>query len=413
MRILHTADWHLGRALEGRSRQEEHERFVDELCEIVRAEAIDVVLIAGDIFDAFTPPAAAEELYCDALARLGEGGRRAVVVIAGNHDSPERLCAVRPLAHRHGVLLFGYPHDATGLEPIAAGRVRVVAGGVGWVEVAIDGVGHTAFVSALPYPSEARLNEVLAQTLEPEQLQAAYSSRVGALFQSLSGHGRSDAVRIAMSHIFVAGGLESGSERPIQVGGAYTVMPADLPAAVQYTALGHLHRPQAVQEAPATARYAGSPLAFDFSEAGQAKSVTVLELLPGTAVAEPRQIPLAAGRPLVRWTATGGLAQAERWVSEGRDPRAWIDLEVHVEQGLTMDEIQALRRLHPGIIYIRPVLAVAAESAAAREERAHLSMAEQFDRFYRQRNAGASPPEALVRLFLELATVTDEQEAEA
>lgn len=407
MRILHTADWHFGRALEGRSRQEEHAQFVDELCEIVRAEAIDLILIAGDIFDAFTPPAAAEELYCDALARLGEGGRRAVVVIAGNHDSPERLCAVRPLAHRHGVLLFGYPQDSA--QGMAAGRVRLVAGGPGWAEIAIAGVEHSAFVLALPYPSEARLSEVLAQTLEPEQLQAAYSTRVGALFQAQAGHCRPDAVRIGISHLFVAGGLESGSERPIQVGGAYTVLPADLPAGVQYMALGHLHRPQPVQGAPSVARYAGSPLAFDFSEAGQAKSVTVFELDPGTAVPETRQIPLSSGRPLVRWSATGGLAQVERWVSEGRDPRAWIDLEVHIEHALTMDEIQAVRRLHPGLIYIRPVLAATAEAAAARDERAQLTLAEQFDRFYRQRNAGASPSEALVSLFLDLASAADEE----
>lgn len=114
MRILHTADWHLGRTLEGRSRQEEHEKFVDELCTLVRDEAIDLVLIAGDVFDSGNPSAAAEELYFDALARLGENGRRAVVVIAGNHDSPDRLTAVQALAQRHGATLFGYPYDDPG-----------------------------------------------------------------------------------------------------------------------------------------------------------------------------------------------------------------------------------------------------------------------------------------------------------
>src|SRR5687767_13141661 len=109
VRILHTADWHLGRSLEGRSRQAEQEAFLEELTCIVRSEEIDIVLVAGDIYDSVNPPSAAEKLFYDGLSRLADGGARHVAVIAGNHDSPERLAAAAPLADRHHICLWGLP----------------------------------------------------------------------------------------------------------------------------------------------------------------------------------------------------------------------------------------------------------------------------------------------------------------
>jgi exonuclease SbcD len=400
MRILHTADWHLGRTLEGHSRQEEHERMVDELCAIARDEDAHLVLIAGDIFDSYNPPAAAEELYCEALARLGERGRRAVVVIAGNHDSPERLCAVRALARRHGAVILGYPLEDPGPYLPEAGRVRCPAAGPGWVEVALEGCSHSAVIAAVPYPSEARLNQVLTEALAGDELQDSYSRRIGSLFQGLKGHSQPETVRLAVSHLFVAGGEESESEeRPIQMGGAYAVRPSHLPTDVHYIALGHLHKPQQIRAAPVLCRYAGAPLAYSFSETGQAKSVVVLEVEPNSSL-QARLVPLSAARPLVRWYAAGGLSEVQRWIAEGRDATAWLEIHVAVPAPLTMDQIQALKRARERIVAIRPVLPEA--EVAAGEESRGMSLAEQFQLFYRQRTGGANPPEDLVRLFLEL-----------
>jgi len=408
MRILHTSDWHLGRTLENRSRQEEQERFVDELCGIVREEKVDLVLITGDVFDTVNPPAAAELLYYDALARLGEGGRRAVVVLAGNHDSPDRLCAARALAERHGVTLFGYPYDDPGPYLPGGHRVQRVAAGPGWAEITVPGVEHPAVVLALAYPSESRLRRLLADTLGEEELQRSYSDQVRRWFDAASRRFRPDAVRLAASHIYVAGGVESvESERPIQMGGAYTVAAQALPSAAQYVALGHLHRPQQVRSAPTVAHYAGSPIAYSFGEASHAKSVTIVEASPGDREASVTTIPIRAGRPLVVWQARNGLHEVERWVEEGKDPDAWIDLEIHVEHPLSLDQIQRLRAMRPGIIHIRPVVATAAAEVAAAAERQSLSLEEQFVRFYRA-GRGGEPPEALVRLFLELAAEEEE-----
>ncbi|MCK9909931.1 exonuclease subunit SbcD, partial [Microbacteriaceae bacterium K1510] len=170
---LHTADWHFGRLLEGRDRREEQAGFVDELCRIVEEQSIDLVLIAGDVYDSVNPPAWAEELFYDALERLAAGGTRGVVVIAGNHDQPERVRAAAPLAYKHGIVLLGLPkeaalvHNNTNLEE----RVRIIDAGPSWFEISVPGVEHHAVVLALPYPSESRLKELLSESFTQEQMQ--------------------------------------------------------------------------------------------------------------------------------------------------------------------------------------------------------------------------------------------------
>ncbi|MBW7460102.1 exonuclease subunit SbcD, partial [Paenibacillus sepulcri] len=200
MRILHTADWHFGRSLEGRSRLDEQAAFVDELATLVKAEDIDLVLLAGDVYDSVNPPAAAEQLFYEALSKLADGGRRTVAVIAGNHDHPERVAASSPLAARSGIRLVGLPSD----------RPR---------EVDVVRTGERAVIAALPYPSESRLRELLSEETDEALLRTAYSERVGRLMRKLGESFTPDTVNLAMSHIYVLGGLETDSERPIQIGG--------------------------------------------------------------------------------------------------------------------------------------------------------------------------------------------------
>ena len=183
-----------------------------------------------------------------------------------------------------------------------------------------------------------------------------------------------------------------------------------MPHNAQYIALGHLHRPQGIRGVD-SARYAGSPLAYSFSEAGQAKSVTLVEASPQRM--SWREIHLSAGRPLVRWRAEQGLQQVERWISEGRDAEAWIDLELHLISPLTPEQVGNLRSSHPGLVNIRPVFA-AQEVAASAEDAAEgqaLTHEEQFRRFYARQRKGAQPDSQTVELFLELlAEVFDETE---
>ena len=109
MKILHTSDWHLGKKLEGYSRIEEQEKFLEELKEICNREEIQVILIAGDVYDSSNPPVEAEKLYFKAIKDLSNNGDRLIIVIAGNHDNPEKLLASTPFSSEYGIITFGKP----------------------------------------------------------------------------------------------------------------------------------------------------------------------------------------------------------------------------------------------------------------------------------------------------------------
>ncbi|MGN7761157.1 exonuclease SbcCD subunit D [Paenibacillus sp. 22594] len=389
MRILHTGDWHLGRTLEGRSRQKEQEQFIDELVEIADDSQADLILMAGDVYDSVNPPAAAEQLFYDAAARL-TANSRPLVVISGNHDQPERVASVSPLVRRQGITLVGLPTS----EPVTVHAVRT---------------GEIAKIAALPYPSEARLGELLAGDSGEDELRLAYSARVGRLMSMLGREFTPQTVNLAMSHIYVLGGVESDSERPIQVGGAYTVDPSALSCGAQYTALGHLHRAQRVK-GDGMIRYSGSPLAYSFSEAGQAKSVALLEIAPGE---EPsfEEIYLRCGRPLVNWKSSGGLQEVYNWLDEGRDETAFIDLELRLTEAMSLNDIQRLRKSREGIIHIRPVYPQM-EQELEEMARSRMPVQELFRRFYQRQTGGAEPEDSLIELFLELAEEERREPAE-
>lgn len=402
MRILHTSDWHLGRTLEGHSRQPEQEQFVAEICDLAARHDVQLILIAGDVFDTYNPPAWAEQLFCSALDRLALGGRRAVVVIAGNHDSPDRLQAVRPLALNQGIVIAGWPlEDMPALGcPHRPGQVRTVDGGPGWVELAIPGCDHTAVLALLPYPSESRLGSLFSDQLEERSLRDAYSQQVGQILAGQAVHYRADSINLAVAHLFVQGGTASDSERPIEVGGACTVAGDHLPATAQYIALGHLHRPQPVRQAAGAACYCGSPLAYSFSEANQSKAVYLVDALPG-GQAEVTPIPLQAGIPLERWVCAHGLAEVWQRIEQRRGRPAWVDLEVHVPQYVSNEEVARLRQAWPWLVGMRSVLP-SQEPAQRAERLASLALPEIFDRFYRHRRGGTVPPADLARLFVDL-----------
>ncbi|ALC80676.1 MULTISPECIES: exonuclease subunit SbcD [Bacillus] len=383
MRILHTADWHLGKTLEGRSRLPEQEAFLDELKQIVNEEKIDAVIMAGDAFDTVNPPSSAEKLFYESLSSLADKGRRPVVVIAGNHDHPDRLQAASPLTDGQPIYLAGFP--TTGV-----------------IDIPIKQSGEVLAVSPLAYPSEARLNEVLADDFDEALLRDHYNEKIKQAYHEISKSFKKEAVNIAVSHLYVAGGSQSDSERPIEVGGAYTVAAESLPAAADYVALGHLHRPQTIKRASTLARYSGSPLAYSFSEAGYAKSVTIIDAKAGEKAAF-KEIFLSSGKPLVKWQAREGLNQVYSWIEEGKDKNAWIDLEVYASDQLSIEEIHRLRKLNPGFIHIRPIY----EERATSRDSIHtkqLPIDEMFVKFYERQTGGALPDDEMIKLFLELSS---------
>jgi exonuclease SbcD len=272
LRIVHTSDWHLGRALHEESLLEDQAWALDRLEALLRDARPDALVVAGDVYDRAVPPAEAVSLLDEFLTRVAELGTR-VIAIAGNHDSPERLSFASRLLEARGVHLRG------GLDRCAD-------------PIEIQGRG---FVYAVPFvdPDLAR------GATGDEELRghAAATDRV------LAGV-RSDAARRALptvlvAHAFVQGAQQTpDSERPCAVGSAGNV-PVSALAGFDYVALGHLHAPQQVA---AAMRYSGSLLKYSFSEATQVKGAAVVEVERGVARAEV--VSLGARRDVVRVQGT-------------------------------------------------------------------------------------------------------------
>ena len=216
MRILHTGDWHLGKNLEGQSRMDEQEKFLEDFVKIVEENNIDLIIIAGDVYDSSNPPARAEKMFYDTLKKLSKNGERITLVIAGNHDSPERLIAAGPLAMDHGIIMCGTPKT---IVPTGKyGIHEVLDSGEGFVEIEIN--NEKAVILTVPYPSEKRLNEVIYDFMsDSEEKAKSYGEKVAEIFNMLKTHYRDDTINLAVSHIFAMGSEESGSEKSIQLGG--------------------------------------------------------------------------------------------------------------------------------------------------------------------------------------------------
>lgn len=272
MRILHTADWHLGARLIERDRLAEHAAFLDWLIDTLRAEKIDALLLSGDVFDAANPPQDAVALYFDFLKRLADLKTVKAIITGGNHDSASHLNAPRDLLRRFDVHVFGH-----------AGADNLVdLGG--------------CVVAAVPFLRERDLRQATAgETLASVHGQICTAIRNHYAAQLASARALSQGRPVlAMGHLTVLGASTSDSEREIHIGNLDSI-DAEIFDGFDYTALGHLHRPQRVASRD-NLRYSGSPIPLSFSEAADAKSVVIIE----TAGMKVETLSIPVTRQLIR-----------------------------------------------------------------------------------------------------------------
>jgi exonuclease SbcD len=310
MRLLHTADWHLGRSFHGEGLLGAQAAAIDHLVAVAREEAVDAVLVAGDVYDRALPPVDAVRLADDALCRLSE--LCPVVVIPGNHDSSVRLGFGASLLARAGV------------------HVRADAGGCG-AAVTVGG----ARVYAIPYLEP----EVAAGPLGcAERGHAAVLAAAMARVRADRARQPAGVRTVVVAHAFVAGASGCESERELAVGGAGSV-PASVFAGADYVALGHLHGPQRVGE---RARYAGSPLALSFSEARQRKSAAVVDLAGPEPAVELHPYPVPRPLAELRGRLEELLADPTHAAAEG----AWVHATL-TDPVRPVDAMERLRRRFP------------------------------------------------------------------
>ncbi len=390
MRILHTGDWHLGKNLEGQSRMDEQELFLNDFINIVEENDIDLVIIAGDVYDSSNPPARAEKMFYDTL------------IIAGNHDNPERLVAAGPLAMEHGIIMVGTPKTVVSCGEY--GNHKVVSSKEGVVEVEIN--GEKAVILTVPYPSEKRLNEVLYGEMDDDEDRLkTYGERIKTLFDNLKQNYREDTINLAVSHLFAMGSEEGGSERSIQLGGSYIINGSYLPKEAQYIALGHVHKSQVVPGTNKRARYSGSPLHYNKKEINMNKKCFIIDVKPKEEC-KISEVEFKVYKPIEIWKCES-IEDAIEKCEINKDRECWVYLEVKCDRYIREDEIKKMKDIKKDILEISPKIidSYDEEVAVSIQDK---SFDEIFKDFYKkERNVEAD--EEVVELFLKLISEEGEE----
>lgn len=415
MKILHTADWHLGKRLDAFSRFDEQVEVMAELCDLAEREAVDAVIVAGDLYDSFNPPNNAAELLYKTLRRLSDGGRRAVVAIAGNHDQPERIEAPDPLARACGIVFAGFPHTKIECCRVSEG-VEVLRSDAGFVELKLPGRAVPLRLLLTPYANELRLKTFLG-TDDPE---ASLRDVLRAHWQRLADAYCDDrGVNLLAAHLYLmregddTPPEEPDDEKPIlHVGGAQVVFTSAIPPQIQYAALGHLHRYQVVDTQPCPVVYSSSPLAYSFSEANQTKYAVIVEAEPGQPV-KFRNVELTKGKRLVR-NRFEVMDEALDWLGHHAD--CYVQVTMVTPTYLEAADKKRLLDAHPALMPIVPEIRPAEETpedAAPNGVDLTKGMEALFADYFRQHRTvnktGQEAPESLLSLFREVLALDDEE----
>lgn len=406
MKILHTADWHIGKKLDHYSRLDEQRLVLNEICEIAEHEQVDAVVVAGDLFDNFNPSSEATELLYSTLHRLSANGTRAVIAIAGNHDSPERIQVPDALAKVCGILFVGFPN--TEVKPFCTqGRVDVVQTAPGFLEINLPNASFPLRILHTPYANEQRLKTFLGVEDSEEALRIHLQQH----WQQLADlHLDDKGFNLLATHLFVMqkGGPmpeEPDDERPIlHIGGAQAIYTENFPKQVHYIALGHLHRFHQVDKKPAPSVYSSSPLAYSFSEANQTKYVVLIEAEAGKLVGY-KPIELLKGKKLRR-KSFHSIDEAVGWLGEHQDDL--IELTIISDNYLEAADKKKLMEAHSGIIQIIPQIKKSEVADTSSEIDLSLSMEKLFQEYFKTKNKGQEPSEGLMEVFREVLGAEEE-----
>ncbi len=326
-RVVHTADWHLGKLLDDHSREDEHRHFLTFLLETIQTQSVDALLIAGDIFDSANPPQSAVTLYYNFLSNLFKSSHCTVVIIAGNHDSPAHLEApgrVLKTLRTHVIgSLTAAPADM--LIPLPSKEAPQL------------------IVAAVPFLRDRDLRVgISGQNASEIQKHLVYGigCRYAEVAEAAIGWHDQGIALLATGHLTVLGSTTSESEREIHVGGLGAISADAFPKEFDYVALGHLHRPQAAGHCE-TVRYSGSPIPLSFGEANDHKELRVLDFAEGR-LSQQAAIPIPRSRCLtqIRTQRDNLEADLKAYEPATTELRAWV--EIVVEDPLRGDNLHSL-----------------------------------------------------------------------
>ena len=352
MRILHTSDWHIGRQFHNVSLLEDQRHVLNQIVEAAKSESVDVVIVAGDIYDRAIPPASAVTLVDEVFNRLINDLGIPVIAIAGNHDGPQRLgFASRQLAKAQLYIAGLLSEDMQSI-------------------VLEDDHGEVVFYP-IPYADPATVRDLFN-----DDTIRSHDQAMQRVIKALPNHKKQRSV--AISHCFLAGGMDCDSERPLSVGGSDQISSKHFKG-FNYVALGHLHRQQ--RQSAENIRYSGSPLKYSFSEESHEKSITIVDL-DAEGECEIKHIPLNALRDMR--SVSGALDDIIR--DSKNDPGAEDYLLISLtDTHAILDPMGKLRAVYPNVLHLeRPGLLSAKPQQLAHRELMKKGELSMFKDFYKQ-----------------------------
>ncbi|MCB2377793.1 exonuclease subunit SbcD [Hymenobacter sp. BT635] len=358
MRVLHTADWHLGqRFISGHERTDEHRYFLEWLVDVVREQRIEVLVVAGDVFDTGSPSNQALELYYSFLLNMRGTGCRDIVVVGGNHDSPATLNAPARLLRHLRVHVVGCVPECFDDQVLV---LDDAAGQPGLVVCAVPFLRDRDVRLSVPGESAEEREARIKQGIADHYARVSEIERVWQLKDM-------GLPVLATGHLYAAGAAPSDSERTIHVGNLGQVTADHFPAIFDYVALGHLHRPQRVGGREHI-RYSGSPIPLSFSEVDHPKEILLLDFAQGK-LHSLEALPVPGTRRLARFHGALDevIASLEAYDNTGFLLPAWVDVEVRSEltqlevaeqllktiEQLNRQHIEVLARRHFRLVKLR------------------------------------------------------------
>jgi DNA repair protein SbcD/Mre11 len=402
VKILHTADWHLGKRLENHhSRHAEQVAVLNEIVEIADREQVDVVLLAGDLFDIFTPTVESTELLYSTCKRLTRNGLCAVIAIAGNHDLPQRIEVPDAFARTLGIIFSGYPD--TVIQPFETeSGIKVTRSDKGFIELKLPQFEYPLQLLLTPYANEYRLRRYLQEGDPDNNMRTALQTHWQ---QTYDKYFDTERVCILMTHLFFTDPekprfTESDDEKPIlHMGGAAAMFPEHIPEGIQYVALGHLHRAHTVSNTPCPIVYSGSPLAYSFHEDNQKKYVQIIDIEPNQKVIH-RKVGLESGRKMVR-IQFQSVETAIDWLEKNQN--IWVLLTIETDDYLGAFAKKRLHDAHDGLITIIPLLkSEQTQLAQEADKYAPKTMQSMFMDYFKYKHKGIAPSQSLMDLFEEV-----------
>lgn len=354
MRFIHTADWHIGRLFHSLHLTEDQTHVLQQVVDLAKKVKPDAILISGDVFDRAVPPPDAVAVVDDILSTLVLGLKIPVVIIAGNHDSPQRLEFGSKLLRQQGLHIVGNPSKAVQ-------TIRIE-----------DGAGPV-FIYTLPFAEPS----VMRGCMEDESIQD-HNTAMQAMVRSLKAAHPKGSRSILMAHATVTGGSECESERPLCIGGASSVDSACFDG-FSYVALGHLHCPQSV--GGDHIHYSGSLMKYSFSEATHTKSVNVVEM-DEKGHCKIERVPLTARRD-VR-SIQGLMEDILKGPKNGESKDDYIHVMLEDKVPI-LDAIGKIRQIYPNVLFLeRMILSALGGEVGARIDHRKMGEREIFSAFFKE-----------------------------